>query len=67
MTVWRTLWRREIRGWLLQPGHYVMAAAFLAGTGRPEAQAVPVVVAGLTMQELTKATTREYKAATGKY
>ena len=29
--------------------------------------AVPVVVAGLTMQELTKATTREYKAATGKY
>ncbi len=33
MTVWRTLWRREIRGWLLQPGHYVMAAAFLAAAG----------------------------------
>lgn len=33
MTVWRTLWRREIRGWLLQPGHYVMAAAFLAASG----------------------------------
>ncbi len=33
MTVWRTLCRREIRGWLLYPGHYTMAAAFLAASG----------------------------------
>lgn len=33
MSPWRTLTRREIGGWLLHPGHYVMAAAFLAANG----------------------------------
>lgn len=33
MTVWRTLYRRELRGWMLHPGHYLMAAAFLAASG----------------------------------
>jgi hypothetical protein len=33
MSPWRALARREVRGWLLYPGHYVMAAAFLAASG----------------------------------